>query len=463
MNQLSGRSSGWRIQSMPRYLPWYLVHHGLNAVFYMLTFGSSMFVLFLSDLGLDKARIGFLLSLFPFCGLVAPFVSGFVGRFGLKRTYVTFYGVRKLVMLLMLAAPWVLERWGTMALFGYTVVVLFIFAMLRATAETAYYPWAREFIPDAVRGRVSGMNNVVIGLASALVMLAASWVLSQGTGYARYQVLIGVACAAGLVSVLCATALPAEHPAPSPSTRELWRAMHAALHDRRFVGFLLGVMTSLLAMASYPFLPLFARERLLIPEGQIVLFDVANTVGALVMSLYWGWAADRYGGKPLTLLTLGVLGVLPALWLALPPGREVTLALGLVLAFTAGAINVGLGIGSFRWLLNDVVPMEARTAYTSIWYAGSGLAGGVAPFLAGWLLRVLTGLDAVVAGVQIHAFTVLFVWTLVMTSVALGFYARVPAGADQRLRDYLRATVTHDVPRIFRRLWRRRNSSEEAT
>ena len=156
---------------MPRYLGWFLTHHSLNAVFFMLTFGSSVFVLFLSDLGLDKARIGFLLSLFPFCGLVAPFISGAVTRFGLKRTYVTFDGVRKFVMLLMLAAPWVLGQWGMTALFSYTVVVLFIFAMLRATAETAYYPWSREFIPDAVRGRVGGMNNVVISLASALVSL----------------------------------------------------------------------------------------------------------------------------------------------------------------------------------------------------------------------------------------------------------------------------------------------------
>jgi MFS family permease len=455
MSDAAGRLSGWRTQSMPRYLGWFLAHHSLNSVFYMLTFGSSVFVLFLSDLGLDKARIGFLLSLFPFCGIVAPFVSRIVTRFGLKRTYVTFYGVRKFVMLLMLAAPWVLGRFGTATLFTYTVVVLFVFAMLRATAETAYYPWSREFIPDAVRGRVGGMNNVVIGLASALVMLVASWVLSRGTGYGRYQALIGVACTAGIISVLCSTAIPAEHPVPSPSTRETWRAMRAALHDRRFVGFLLGVMTSLLAMASYSFLPLFARERLFIPEGRIVLFDVANTVGALVTSLYWGWAADRYGGKPLTLSTLGALGVLPVVWLVLPPGRSVTLALGLGLAFAAGAISVGLGIGSFRWFLNDVVPMEARTAYTSIWYAGSGLAGGLAPFLAGWLLRVLTGLDWAVGGVQVHAFTVLFAWALAMTLLSTLLYSRVPAEADHRVRDYLRAVVTHDIPRMVKRVLRR--------
>ncbi len=452
MSEVAERSSEWRVQSMPRYLGWYLAHHGLNAVFFMLTFGSSVFVLFLSDLGLDKARIGLLLSLFPFCGLIAPFISGAVTRFGLKRTYVTFYGVRKFVMLLMLAAPWVLEQWGTTPLFIYTVVVLFIFAMLRATAETAYYPWSREFIPDAVRGRIGGMNNVVISLGSAAAMLLASLVLSQGTGYGRYQVLIGVACVTGIISVLCSTAIPPEHPMPATSLRDTWRAMRTALHDRRFVGFLLGVMTSLLAMAAYSFLPLFARERLLIPEGQIVLFDVAGTVGALVTSMYWGWAADRYGGKPVTLSTLGALGALPMIWLVLPPGRSITLLLGLALAFASGAISVGLGIGSFRWFLNDVVPMTARTAYTSIWYAGSGLAGGIAPFLAGWLLRALAELNLQVGDLRIHAFTVLFGWTLTVTLISTLLYARIPAEADHRLRDYLRAVVTHDIPASLKRM-----------
>jgi len=218
---------------------------------------------------------------------------------------------------------------------------------------------------------------------------------------------------------------------------------------------LLGVMTSLLAMAAYSFLPLFARERLLIPEGQVVLFDVAGTVGALATSMYWGWAADHYGGKPLTLTTLAVLGALPMLWLVLPPGQGVTLALGLILAFVSGAISVGLGIGSFRWFLNDVVPMAKRSAYTSIWYAGSGLAGGIAPFLAGWLLRTLAGLDWAVGGLRIHAFTVLFAWALAMTVVSTLLYARVPAEADHCTRDYLRAVVTHDIPRMFKRLLRR--------
>lgn len=425
---------------MPRYLGWFLLHHGLNAVFFMLTFGSAVFVLYLDDLGLSKDRIGLVLSLFPFCGLVAPLISGAVTKFGLKRTYIAFYGIRKGVMLLMLLAPWVLRRFGAEILFLYITIVLLVFALCRATAETAYYPWSREFIPDAVRGWVGGQTNVVVGLTSALAMLLASVVLARGSGYARYQLLIGIASSLGVISVLAMARVPSESPSAVATSRPDWQAMRRTLRDSRYRGFLAGVMLSIVGLASYPFIPLLARERLLIPEARIVLFDVANTVGALVSSLYWGWAADRYGGKPLTLVTLALACILPWAWLVLPSGSAVAFAGGLALAAAYGVASIGMGIASFRWFLNDIVPMEGRTAYTSIWYAGSGLAGGLAPFAAGWILRGFAGFSWRWGGLEIHAFTILFAVTSTLTLAALLRYRKVPAEADYRVRDYVRAT-----------------------
>ena len=149
--------------ALPRHIRWFVASNALSGIFTMLTFSSSVFVLYLADLGLDKARIGFMLALFPFCGLVAPFISGWVSRFGLKATLLLFYGVRNFVMLFMLAAPWVLVRFGLHALFVYAGSVIFVFAMCRAVAETGFYPWSQEFVPDSVRGRVGGITNVVTG------------------------------------------------------------------------------------------------------------------------------------------------------------------------------------------------------------------------------------------------------------------------------------------------------------
>jgi MFS family permease len=437
---------------MPRYLRGFLISHGLNAVFFMLTFGSSVFVLFLADLGLSKDRIGLMLSLFPFCGMIAPFISGWVTRFGLRRTYLVFYGARKFVILLILAAPWVLQRAGPVVLFRYVAGVNLIFALCRAIAETGYYPWSREFIPDSVRGRVGGMTNVVVSLTSSVAMLGASVVLGQGEGFGRYQVLIVTASVAGVISIVAMLPVPRESPSPESSGWESRQALLNVLRDRRFRGFLLGVATSILALAGYPFLPLYAREQLLMPEARVVLFDVAMTLGALVSSMYWGWAADRYGGKPLTLSTMVVLGLLPWFWLVLPPGGWVPFVGGLFLAFAFGVMSIGLSIGSFRWFLNGIVPMEGRTSYTSIWYAGAGLSGGLAPFLAGWLLRRFADLRWLWAGVAVGPFTLLFLATSVITGLSILSYGHVPAESDARTIDYVRALLTHDLPDALSRI-----------
>src|SRR5450759_1629762 len=52
-----------------RRLPWSIANVTLNSVFAQITFGGPIFILFLDHLGLPKSSIGFLLSLFPFCGL----------------------------------------------------------------------------------------------------------------------------------------------------------------------------------------------------------------------------------------------------------------------------------------------------------------------------------------------------------------------------------------------------------
>jgi MFS family permease len=174
-------------------------------------------------------------------------------------------------------------------------------------------------------------------------------------------------------------------------------------------------------------------------------------LGALLSSMYWGWASDRYGGKPLTISTMIVIGVLPWLWLVLPPGSGGALVGGLLLAFTYGVMSIGLSIGSYRWFLNGIVPMEGRTSYTSLWYAGAGLAGGMAPFLAGWLLRGFAALRWQVGGLQIGAFTLLFLATSAMTVLSIRLYSLVPAESDARTVDYIRALITRDMPGVVAR------------
>jgi hypothetical protein len=91
-----------------RALPWALASGAFNAVFALWVFSGSVFVLFMRELGLPASEIGGLLSLFPFCGLLALFFAPAAARMGRKRVYLIFYGVRKLVIAMLLLLP---EGW----------------------------------------------------------------------------------------------------------------------------------------------------------------------------------------------------------------------------------------------------------------------------------------------------------------------------------------------------------------
>lgn len=67
-------------------LPWSIAANVANTIFSQFTFFGSVFPLFLSELGFSKSQMGFLLSLMPFGGLLAPSIAPAMARFGYKNT-----------------------------------------------------------------------------------------------------------------------------------------------------------------------------------------------------------------------------------------------------------------------------------------------------------------------------------------------------------------------------------------
>jgi MFS family permease len=436
---------------IPPYIRWLYANQALNMVFGSLTFASSILVMYLADLNLDKARIGFLLSLFPFCGLVSPLISHGVARMGVKRVFIVFFGVRPVFIFLLVAAPWALAHWGVPVMFAGVAVMLLLFGACRAIGETAYYPWNHEIVPESLRGRVSGIAQWAAYLCAVVAMWVAGLVLKSGEGCWRYQWLIGAGCLIGFLGNLAMLPVPGGRPVLSTSQGSHFKNLVAVFRDRQFRRFMLGVSCFIMMFASFPFLALFARERLMIPADRVVLFDAMAMVGVLVSCMYWGWATDRYGGKPVTIVAMSVIGILPCLWWMLKPGGAGAFRIGLLLAFVFGIMNSAQSIGSFRWFFNTIIPAESRTPYLSIWYAWVGLIGGMAPLLAGHILNIAAPARWRLGGHVIDTYPILFAGSMVMMVAGVLVMRGVPERQQCRTRDYLRAILFDDIPYFFGR------------
>jgi len=433
-----------------RALPWQWASNGLNTLFALWTFGGSVFLLFLSELELPKAQIGAVLSLFPFCGLLALGFAPWATRLGRKRVFITGYGIRKFVMAGLLLLPLVMARLGHTAGLAYLLAVILTFAVLRALAETAAYPWSQEAIPNRVRGMFSAVNTVVSTVAACVALLVAGRIVGSGSGPGRFLLLIGMGCALGVVSVSLMLRVPGGRPDPAAvDAGAHLAAMREALRDRNFRFYLAGLgCVTLGTLLVVSFLPLYVQERLGVAPGVVVTLDTAVMAGSALAGLACGWAADRLGSRPVLMPALVLNLLIPVGWLLLPRQAPHVVGWCAVLYLAYGAAASGVGIGAGRLLFNGVIPPEQNTAYTAIYYAWMGLTGGTAPLLAGALLSACGRHAGAPGALAVDGHAVLFGVSLVLLALGWWFYGRVRPDDVHTTRTVLR--------RVFSRVseWR---------
>ncbi|MCB0074204.1 MAG: MFS transporter, partial [Caldilineaceae bacterium] len=310
-----------------RGLPWSMAGNAANVVFVKLTFFGSVFVLFLSTLGFNKTQTGFLLSLIPYFGLVALFAAPFVARYGLKRSYLTFWGLRQVATFAMLLTPLISARFGFQAMFIYVIVVMIWFALCRSLGETAGMPWRQEYIPNNIRGKYSAKDSMITTIAGFGAVMLSGIVVGRAVGITGYLSLFLIGGSFGLLGVWFYSHIPGGAPrARQEAEGSIWAGMLDSLKDRNFLRFLFGIAFIILATGPLnAFLPLFMQEEVGIGAGNVILLQMGVLFGSLVSSYLWGWSSDRYGSKPAMMFSVFWRVLLPVIYMFTP--RNVALSL----------------------------------------------------------------------------------------------------------------------------------------
>jgi HEAT repeat protein/Na+/melibiose symporter-like transporter len=403
-----------------RGLPWDIAFSAANSVFSQFTFFGSVFILFLSELGLSKTQIGSLLSLLPFSGLIALFVAPAAARFGYKRTFLVSWGARTVATAFILLTPAVRSLFGLHVMLLYVIGIVAIFAICRAVGMTARLPWVQEFVPDTVRGKFSALSNVFAQLTGFLTVMVAGYIVERSTGLSGFMLLFAAGVLFGLISVWAASSVPGGAPTPgTQAQRDSFRDEIAALRDGNFVRFLVGV--GLIILASGPlasFLPLFMQEEVGLSTGNVVWLQNGTLLGGLLSSYLWGWLADRYGSKPVMMSGISLQVLLPLFWLLMPRQSDWSLNVALGIAVLQGLASIGWQIGSMRLRFVSVVPAEKKRDYMALYFAWIGIVGGIGQLVGGWLLDASKGIAGKFLIFTLDSYTILFLVSLVLPVLA---------------------------------------------
>ena len=404
-----------------RGLPWSYATNAFNTVFTQFTYFGSAFILFLDQLGLSKSDIGFVLSLIPFSNLLALWIAPWTARFGYKRSFVLFFGLRKVVTFLLLLTPLVVANYGARAAFFFVAGVVGLFAAFRTVEETAYYPWYQEFVPNSVRGKYSATSNIVTALVGVLSVAVAGYVIERSDSLVGFMALITVGVIFGLFSTWAASRIPGGAPVPvDPANKKPHRDLRDSLRDPDFMRYLIGL--ALITLSTVPvasFLPLFLGEKIGLSAGNVILVQMGTLIGTVASSYLWGWAADRYGGRPPMLIGVGLFVLMPLLWWLMPRTGVLVLPAALTVAFLQGLANLGWGIGATRLLFGSVVPMNKRNDYLAVWFAWAGITAGISQVAGGWILELARTVSFQFSIFTIDQYAILFAVGVVTALLSL--------------------------------------------
>jgi MFS family permease len=398
-----------------RGLPWSIAANVANTVYCQFTFFGSVFPLFLSELGLSKSQMGLLFSLMPFGGLVSPLVAPAAARFGYKNFYMVFWGIRKIVTALLLLTPWVLASFGLQGALVFVTAITLTFALCRALAETARVPWVQEFVPASTQGKFTATNNIFTSLAGFLAVAVAGYVLGLGQDLGSFMALMSVGVLFGFICVWLTGFIPGGAPVQQVAGAKQKRNLREALYDRNFFFYLIGV--GLIVIATTPigsFLPLYLQEEVGLNAGNVVWLQMGSLLGALVTSYLWGWAADRYGSKPVMLYGVNLRLLATLLLLLIPSHSPWSLPAAFLVNFLLGSADMGWGVGSTRLLYVSLVPPEKKGDYLALYSAWVGIIGGLSQLGGGWALDAASGLAGQWGPLAISAYTPLFLAGLLL-------------------------------------------------
>ncbi|MFA5043836.1 MAG: MFS transporter [Kiritimatiellia bacterium] len=447
-----------------RAFPWYYGGQAANVVFIILTWFGGILPLFLNALGFTKMQIGVALSLPFFFSLFSLLVAAWVVRRGVKRVFIRCFGLRTIITALLGVAPWILVRYGVSAAFIWVLGVTAAFSLCRVVGDTSFLPWAREIIPNHLRGKTDAVNSIICGVFSLLTAWGASLVLKYVHGLNGYSLLVFLSIPFGLISLFTFSMIPGGRPVQVEVDSTGWSSNFlAVIKDRNFLLYEGGIGLFCLAVYGLSFNPLYMQDQVGLRADQVLLLSVVYWFGVLASSYLWGWSGDRFGSKPVLLSGLILAILFPAIVFLLPRASGWSLPTAMATYVYWGIVTQGHNAGAGRYLFVGAVPPNSRNStYYSVHYAFAGLCAAMAPLGAGWLLDRCRNLAVTWRFVHIDQYSPLFGFSLLLMAGAVVFYSRMRKDGLVRPSEFMSMFIQGNPIMAFNSMIRYRFADNEA-
>jgi HEAT repeat protein/MFS family permease len=423
-------------------------------------------------LGASNFWMGVLSAIPTFAGLVQIFSSYVVERRGERKRFTAWFsGASRILWLPILLIPFLLPRGAWFPVF---VALFLLSSVFLSVPVPAFTSWLSDLVPPDHRGLYFGRRNMLAGITVMVVALPAGWFLDLAVKYryfperAGFGALFGMAVVFGMLSFGCLLrqAEPPMRRMEAEGTqglRGMLRFYRAPFADRDFLRLMR--FSTFFAIAQFiaaPFYTVYALEVLKLNYMWLQILGAASSLSSLLSMPLWGYLSDKFGNKPLLAISVFGTALLPVSWAFTSPNRmTASILIILTINLAGGVFWAGVGLTGFN-LLIGTTPDERKSVYVAAMSAVTGLAGGIAPILGGVIMTALPKTDAVLLGVAMNSYHILFAFNTLLRFAALLTLRPVADAGATTARDVLAQLGTTRVGAFMqiRRLQRAQSQEE---
>lgn len=412
---------------------------------------------FALSLGASAFHLGLLAGLPAAVGLLQVPASIITARLEHRKQWVAFFSlVGRLFWLPILFLPWLVGKEHQPLVF---LILLGISSACLTVTVPAWTSWMSDLVPSESRGRYFGHRNTLAGLATMLVPVPAGWLLDRFPSERDqfgFAILFGLACLFALGAFVLILRQPEPPSSHGSQSAELSSAL-VPFRDpvfRRFLAFACLLVAGQGIGGPFFLTWQLESDALALPYlGVQILGGVASGFSLLANS-YWGYVTDKFGARPVLALACLVVAIAPILWVMTDPGKAWNIPFILLLSITSGIGWSAIGLAQFHLLIGLSRP-EFRAGYVGFFSAATGIVGGVAPLIGGWLMESLSEFSTITGPVHWNNFKVVFLLSAILRLMAPWFLrglsdSQEPASADmvRRVLDVRNVSAMRHVRRL---------------
>ncbi|MBP7401170.1 MAG: MFS transporter [Clostridia bacterium] len=396
---------------------------------------SPVFTAYLKELGLNDRQYGAILTIPQLTILIQIPFSVYLGKHGgIKRLSILSWLLLKPLFILLGVVPLFAGGLSPLAAILLASAVMFVGSSLLWIGDIGLNTWFGALIPPACKGQFFGMRQRMVTLFNVgfALLLAAILPKLAGNPY-KYTILFTLAAVSGIADALTYLRIRPPENAYQPMDRSRLRPVRLAsflepIRDRNYRPFLLFSIVWYFSLnIAGPYFNVYMLNTLGVTLGQQTFFtQIVPGLATFLFISRMGRMNDRYGNRPVLLLSCAVVCLTPLIWLFVTPD---TLFLIALVNITGGIFVTTVDLSVMNMAI-FFASAEKRSVYLSVRSISTILVGVVPAMLIGgvlsdWLTPLLEGRGIpFLLGQELNAFHILLIISLLLRLAGTFVFAR---------------------------------------